>query len=61
MKRFLLFSGDEYYPCGGMNDFKGDYDTLDEAKDALIKIALDGDADWGHIYDTLTKEMAYVG
>ena len=32
MKRFLLFGFDTYYPCGGMEDFFGDFDTLDEAK-----------------------------
>jgi hypothetical protein len=35
MKRYLAFYGDNYYPHGGMNDFVGSYDTLDEAKDAV--------------------------
>lgn len=26
MKRFWLFAGDTYYPLGGMNDFKADFD-----------------------------------
>jgi hypothetical protein len=32
MKRYLLFAYDRYYPSGGMNDFVGDFDTLDELK-----------------------------
>jgi hypothetical protein len=31
MKRYLLFMGDDYYPEGGMNDFVGDYDTVEDA------------------------------
>ena len=35
MKRFLLFGYDHYYPCGGWEDFIGDFDTLGEAKDGI--------------------------
>lgn len=31
MKRFLVFAFDHYYPKGGMNDFKGSFDTKEEA------------------------------
>lgn len=31
MKNYLAFYGSVYYPRGGMADFVGDYDTLDEA------------------------------
>lgn len=31
MKRYLVFSFDQYYPCGGWNDFKGSFDTYEEA------------------------------
>lgn len=30
MKRYLLFKGVDYYPSGGWEDFKGDYDSVDE-------------------------------
>lgn len=30
MNRYLLFSGEAYYPCGGMDDFRGSYPTLVE-------------------------------
>ena len=35
MKRFLVFCGEDYYPQGGMNDFVGDFDTLEECRVAL--------------------------
>lgn len=31
MKRFLLFVYPIFYPIGGMRDFKGSFDTLEEA------------------------------
>lgn len=30
MKRFLVFSFDQYYPGGGMNDFEGEFDSEEE-------------------------------
>lgn len=32
MKRFMLFAHDDYYPSGGWADFKGDFDTVEEAR-----------------------------
>lgn len=32
MKRFLIFSYDQYYPGGGWGDFKGAADTIEEAR-----------------------------
>lgn len=34
MKRFVLFAGNDYYPQGGWDDMKGDFDTAEEAKQA---------------------------
>lgn len=31
-KRYLLFSGSDYYPEGGTGDFRGSFDTIEEAK-----------------------------
>lgn len=50
MKRYMLFTGDHYYPSGGINDLKGMYDTMVEAMDNL------GRCDWFHIYDTVKNE-----
>ena len=35
MKNYLTFYGDCYYPCGGMKDFIGDFDTIEQAKEAI--------------------------
>jgi hypothetical protein len=58
MKRFLVFAGYYYYPNGGMNDFKEDFNTLNSARDHLNHIkSFDGNScDWGHILDILTGE-----
>ncbi len=32
MKAYLLFTGEHYYPNGGMNDYRGEFDSFDEAK-----------------------------
>ncbi|MDP1395268.1 hypothetical protein Q8G28_17740 [Lysinibacillus capsici] len=35
MKRYFLFGFDEYYPAGGMNDFKGDFVDFNEMFDFI--------------------------
>lgn len=49
MKRFLLFSGEDYYPFGGWHDFKGAYASVATARRAFSR--LHGD-DWAQIIDT---------
>ena len=39
MKKYLLFSFDQYYPIGGIHDYCGDYDSIEEAKAAWDKAA----------------------
>ena len=34
MKRYWLFEQEQYYPNGGMLDFIGDFDTLEELEKA---------------------------
>ncbi len=59
MKRYLAFCGDNYYPCGGMNDFIGDFDTLEQAIQAI-------DAEfvycqsWAHVWDCETRTEVYT-
>jgi hypothetical protein len=43
--RYMLFAGDSYYPCGGMEDFRGRFDTMAEL---VVNI---GRADWFNVYD----------
>ena len=50
MKRYMLFSGDNYYPGGGMYDYKGSYDTV---KEAVLHIV----GDWAHVYDNETEKQ----
>ena len=51
-KRFLAFTGENYYPCGGWNDFCGSFDSLDEAKTATRPTgALNDYREWAHIVD----------
>lgn len=38
-KRFILFIGKEYYPNPGMGDLYGEYDTYEEAKAIVDKLA----------------------
>lgn len=54
MKRFLVFRGYDYYPAGGWNDFKGAFDSIEEAHDAAnLDIR---DFEWNHIVDTKTMK-----
>ena len=54
MKRFLLFSGWNYYPSGGVDDFNGSFDTKEEAIRAAGKLEV---WDWAQIYDCLMEEL----
>lgn len=57
MNRFLLFSGDVWYPSGGWNDFSGDFPTQEEA----LKFAANNTSSymWFHIVDSETKKIVY--
>jgi hypothetical protein len=37
MKRYILFSFDQFYPIGGLRDIKDSFDTLEEVKLAKAK------------------------
>lgn len=50
-KRFLVFTGDYYYPAGGWEDLQGSYDTIEEAVTALNQILSN---DWSYIIDLET-------
>ena len=61
MNRYLSFFGDEFFPNGGMDDFLGDYEDLFEAKEAITSKQLKTmlTSSWGHVYDTVNKEIVY--
>ncbi|WAX21880.1 hypothetical protein [Stenotrophomonas phage RAS14] len=54
-KPYLLFAGHHYYPEGGMDDFKGKFETEEEAFEAVNthnKTSGYGDRwDWHHVTD----------
>ena len=54
MKRFAVFAGDNYYPCGGMNDFQKSFDTWGEALDFEKELMAKRDytkPDWIQTFD----------
>ena len=57
MKRFLLFCGENYYPNGGWADFKGDFDSLEEAFQGAFK----SKSDWYHIVDAQDARLILNG
>lgn len=55
MKRYALFAGSRYYPRGGWEDFRGTYDTPEEA-------AQNGDGhDWWHTVDLEDGQVQDIG
>lgn len=62
MKSFLLFAGHEYYPRGGALDFKGAFDTLEEAtlKGASVQLGPKENYsmwNWFHVADAKSLEI----
>lgn len=56
MKRFLLFKGEEYYPRCGWDDFRSDFDTLEQAAEAAIANP-DEQWEWAQIVDSAKREI----
>jgi hypothetical protein len=50
---YLVFFGDNYYPCGGWSDFKGSFDTIEEAREFLLT----KNFDWYQIVDSQRGEI----
>ncbi len=64
MKNYLAFYGYIYYPCGGMYDLLGDFDTLEEAIDAIKKQYADADGSisdyrWANVYSLKDRIEVY--
>ena len=55
MKRFLLFSGDDYYPRPAWRDFVGSFDTVQEALEHNAR--RDNGLDWYQVVDTQTQAI----
>jgi len=65
-KRFLVFAGEYYYPSEGWRDFRGDFDTIEEANHEASRLALDpGERngktllDWSQVVDLETGEAQH--
>lgn len=59
MKRFLVFTGDRFYPKGGAEDFRRAEDTYEEAI-ALTKMFIaDADDLWANVLDIETGQVVY--
>lgn len=67
VKRYWLFTGEEFYPEGGMLDFAASYDTLDDAKRAGYSTftisnmqgkELRSDS-WFHVFDAEIQEVVF--
>lgn len=54
IKRYLIFSGDAYYPSGGWEDFDTSFDDLDEVANYIKKFKGEH-FKWCHVYDTNTN------
>jgi hypothetical protein len=52
-KRYWLFAGSDKYPNGGMSDFRGSFNTVEET---LVFLATIGE-DWFEILDTVTSTI----
>lgn len=57
LRRYLVFGWDRYEASGGWHDFIASYDSLDEAKQVLIK-ALPAQTN-GQVVDTLAAEIVF--
>jgi hypothetical protein len=58
MNRFLVFSGDNYYPRGGWHDVDAGFDDEAEAigyAKGLCKESLH----WAHVVDTETRTIVF--
>jgi hypothetical protein len=59
MKKYLLFAGENYYPKGGMNDFKGSFDTVEESENEYYtnEVQRYNSWEWYQIVDSETLDI----
>lgn len=58
MKRYLVFSGLQYYPSGGWGDFDSSYDNYDDAISIAIHRKRDGG--WGTWVQVVDIELMAI-
>lgn len=60
-KRYLLFAGVQYYPQGGTEDFCGDFDSIDAAKQWFEQNHRSQGLDWADVMDKESlQSVAYA-
>lgn len=59
--KYLIFIGDQYYPCGGWGDYLTYRDSLKEAIIAAQTYAMDGSYTfpWAHVVNLATMEIEW--
>jgi len=55
----LIFTGEEYYPGGGWDDFQGTAATIEEARGVVESVM--GNDDWYQIVDADSLKMVEQG
>lgn len=61
MKRYLVFGGLHYYPGGGGEDFRNDFDELEEAKLYATEFEVGREIMyWAHVWDSETKTLIWI-
>ena len=56
---YMLFAGQDFYPGGGWNDFRGTFDTIREAVSAYITLLESETLHWGHVVGTKTMSVEW--
>lgn len=57
MKNLMLFGYDDYYPCGGINDFIGFYSSVEEVQQYLSELKYK--CDEYEVFDISKNEVIY--
>lgn len=55
MKKYLLFCGNNYYPKGGIGDYEGDFDSVEDALSWML--AQNSKYDWYDIIEHATMTV----
>jgi len=63
LSKYLLFSGDHYYPNGGFSDYQGVFDSVEDAKEHLVMMASSDNSwktDWAQIVKLAGEDFELV-
>ena len=61
MKRYLLFTGNSYYPCGGVEDFVKSFESMEAITQHLEQLkSIYNTPDWCNALDTHTGTKYHI-